>query len=123
MRKAPPTAVQLDRISVHAIRMALKTNAAECRCPFSGRDHGRREHWITIYRRWHQEKNQDRAMSAKTHLDTILRQPAEIVLGTLEVSQQRLSIAAALEIILIVGFAILRAFQFVHSRRSGGSEW
>jgi hypothetical protein len=56
MRKAPPTAAEFDQISVHAIRIALKTHASECRCPFSGRDHERGEHWITIYRLWRQEK-------------------------------------------------------------------
>jgi hypothetical protein len=61
-------------------------------------------------------------MSTRTHPETTLRQPSHVVLGTLE-QCSNVSIAAALEIILIVGFAILRAFQFVHSRRSGGSEW
>jgi hypothetical protein len=56
MRKAPPTAVELDRISVHAIRIALKNHASECRCPFSGKDHERREHWIRIYQLWRTEK-------------------------------------------------------------------
>jgi hypothetical protein len=56
MRKAPPTAAEFDRISVHAIRIALKNHASECLCPFSGRDHERREHWITIYQLWRTEK-------------------------------------------------------------------
>jgi hypothetical protein len=37
MCKDPQRAVKLGRISVHAIRIALKTNAAERRCPFSGK--------------------------------------------------------------------------------------
>jgi len=56
MRKAPPTATELDRISVHAIRIALRTNGTESRCPFGEKDHERREHWITIYQRWRTEK-------------------------------------------------------------------
>jgi hypothetical protein len=56
MRKAPPTTAEFDRISVHAIRIALKNDASECRCPFSGRGHERREHWITIYQLWRTEK-------------------------------------------------------------------
>jgi hypothetical protein len=56
MCKAPPTAAELDRISVHAVRIALKSKATERRCPFSGKDRERREHWIKIYRCWRQEK-------------------------------------------------------------------
>jgi hypothetical protein len=62
-------------------------------------------------------------MSAKTHPEATLRQPSQVVLGTLEARRQSLSIAAALGIFLTVGSVILVAFKFVHSRRSGGYAW
>jgi hypothetical protein len=37
MRKDPQRAVKPDRISVHAVRIALKNKATECRCLFSGK--------------------------------------------------------------------------------------
>lgn len=40
-----------------------------------------------------------------------------------DVKQQLLSGAFALEIVLIIGFVILKVFKFVHSRRSSGNEW
>jgi hypothetical protein len=62
-------------------------------------------------------------MSAKTHPETTLQQPAQVVLGTLEARRQSLSITVVLAINLTVGSVILKALKFVHSRRSGGSEW
>jgi hypothetical protein len=44
MRNAPPTLAELDRLSVHAVRIALKNKATERRRPFSGKDHERHEH-------------------------------------------------------------------------------
>jgi hypothetical protein len=61
-------------------------------------------------------KNQERAMSAKTHSETTLLQPSRDFL-------RRLSITVAFGIILTVGSVILKAFNFVNSSRSGGSEW
>jgi hypothetical protein len=56
MRSDPPTAAEFDRLSAQAVQIALKNKATERRCPFGGKDHGRREHWLTIYRRWRTEK-------------------------------------------------------------------
>jgi hypothetical protein len=62
-------------------------------------------------------------MSTKTHPETTLLQPSRDFLIAPEARQRRLSITVAFGIILTVGSVILKAFKFVHSSRSGGSEW
>jgi hypothetical protein len=62
-------------------------------------------------------------MCTTTHPETTLQRPGQDALITPEARQRRLSIAVASEIILTIGFVLLKAFKFVHSRRSSGSEW
>lgn len=60
MPKNPPTQGELRRIATHAIRMAVKTNAGEERCPYKADDPERRDHWLEIFRSWREEKRRSR---------------------------------------------------------------